>query len=290
MYPLGWRNDVENRTYLRSEGQDFLRMLPKMGEYAEQLGDPRPHVKIEDQGQQGSCTGHATSSIQEWLLYVETKGRVQIQLSRKFAYRMGQIEDNINGDNGATISGSIKAAKEHGNCEESLCPYTQQYSTDISEAAKKDALFRRIAQHQDCKGYDDIRRVVGTLFGGINIGVLITDRFMEAGNQHVKVITPDLFKKGKIIGGHSMALLLPSDTERDGDRPLIWSPQSWGTGVFDQGWMLWHPDTLDMLAELKDNELIAVTDIDQKHDDTGAVPDGEFTGRTIDFIKNNPHV
>jgi len=102
-YPgLGWLADEEQRGLLHETATPFKLSGPMMR--APEKYDPRSFLKVENQGQVGSCTGHASSTCSEICENIETKGG-NTQLSRGFCYIMGQRESGITGDRGATISG-----------------------------------------------------------------------------------------------------------------------------------------------------------------------------------------
>lgn len=83
-------------------------------------------MSIENQGQIGSCQGNSITTAIEVCNYNKRNKSLK-QLSRMHAYIETQKIDGIQGDNGSTITGGVKFAKEKGAILESLYPYPNSY-------------------------------------------------------------------------------------------------------------------------------------------------------------------
>jgi hypothetical protein len=183
-------------------------------------------LQIEDQAQQGSCTGNARTSAEEIAIYRQRQGEV-VQLSRQYAYITGQRESGISGDNGATMEGSAGAAIKHGSCLESLAKYTGKYYTQFSSEAIKNALDHKLTRYVRLENYDQWLRWTVWGVGGAVIGIAWNSSMEPDGLGKVE---------GYRQGGGGHALLLGDWTMkyRDaGGRPYgtmfnSWS-RRWGT-------------------------------------------------------------
>ncbi len=171
----GYRIDLEDKAGLLASATDARRLL-KVGDTPERV-DPRNSplakdgfMRVEDQGQQGSCQGNALSTAAEYPYAVAT-GKV-IQLSRQYAYIGSQLEDNINGDSGSTLSGGTKLALK-GLCREAVGPYASRYPgrSYITKEMVDDAKNYRLQSHTEIKSSDHGREFIGSGAGIIQIGI-----------------------------------------------------------------------------------------------------------------------
>src|SRR5271155_3945310 len=78
---------------------------------------------VEDQRQEGSCTGHAIVGAMEFLENIQQEEPVR--LSRAFVYfNELLLEGNVGKDAGASLRDGIKIIAKYGVCAERLWPYT----------------------------------------------------------------------------------------------------------------------------------------------------------------------
>jgi hypothetical protein len=210
--------------------------------------DPTTFHKIENQGSQGSCQGQAISSMMECCFFLET-GQTDLEISRNFAYRASQQEDNIRGDLGSTLSGGIAACKK-GLCREMYFPYTDTYSKRIPKAA-----FDNRAEFQieigkqvigDDKNAEFIRNWIGSGLGAAVIGVS-WNKFCE--NQ----IITDYRSIGR-SGGHAVVILGYTP------KTLIWA-NSWGRNVFKDGYQEITDSAFNKMMQPSGNRLVVYSDI-----------------------------
>lgn len=222
-YRLGWRNDLERFGALRPSALKSFRRPASVPE----LFDPSGWMKIEDQQQTNSCTGHGATTAAELLYWLATKGTV-IQLSRMFAYITAQRIDGLAGrDEGATITGVVKALERDGVCLEELCPFTGRYFSALSPAAVADAQERQVLKHVEIESAEAAVDWIGGGMGAVVIGVPCGQLMFN-----VKDVLSGADEGG---GGHAMAVV-----GYDLRRRLLRVPGSWGTRYANNGWF-WVP-------------------------------------------------
>lgn len=171
----GYAINLEDFDFLKATSTTASMLM--MGDLPDRV-DPRQHplykdnwLKVEDQGQQGSCQGQALTECGEFCYTIGT-GRV-IQLSRQYAYIKSQMFDNIRGDRGSTLSGGTKCIKE-GICLESVGPYagnTYPGWNWITQEMKEDAVNYILKTHTVMKSEEDIKRFIGSGIGIVQIGI-----------------------------------------------------------------------------------------------------------------------
>ena len=101
---------------------EFARQVPSFNSEI----DPTDIVTILNQGNQGSCQGHALATCFQ-ICYFLASGRLE-RFSRACGYYLAQRKDGINGDRGSTLSGGRWVATQHGMCTESEWPYPSRYN------------------------------------------------------------------------------------------------------------------------------------------------------------------
>jgi C1A family cysteine protease len=177
--------------------------------------------QIEDQEQQGSCTGQARTQGEEISYWRQTEGQV-IQYSRQFAYITGQKKSGISGDRGATMEGSAGAAVETGSCLESLAPYTGKYYTQFSREAYENAEENKTEAYVRLENYEQVLQWQVYGIGGVTIGIGWNSSMEPDGQGRV-----ESYRGGG--GGHALCL---SDWNRkfadSMRRPYLVMDNSWG--------------------------------------------------------------
>ena len=243
----GWRIDHEDAEYLDAIQSDSP-VLAMRGHYNERTADPRELLKIEHQGPQGACQGHAITSVCEWCAALAS-GSADLQLSRAMGYYETQRIDELKGDKGSTISGGVKLATSTGICEESLWPYPKRYNSrrpDNWQVVMDNAKQHKIMSTYRLKSYDAIRTFLGSGSGAISIGV----RWGRGMSNAVL----DAFAPGR--GGHAVGLFSVSPrTDEHGD-PYIWMMNSWGKQWANKGWSEWAPRAVRQMC--RDRYTVAI--------------------------------
>lgn len=171
----GYLIGQEDTEYLLSHSVEPKMLL--MGDVPDRV-DPRQTdlwkenwLKVEDQGQQGSCQGQALTECYEYCSGAIDK--VVLQLSRQYAYIRSQQFDNINGDRGSTLSGGTKCIVE-GVCLESIGTYAGNRYPGwgyITSAMKQNAENYRLKSNTNISREEDIKRYIGSGLGIVQIGI-----------------------------------------------------------------------------------------------------------------------
>lgn len=242
----GWRSDIEDRAGLLAMSVPFRLDKAVRGPRS---WSHREWLKIEDQGQQGSCSGHAGTSSLEVLNWIDTGGTVE-QLCRQFCYIEGQKPDNIRGDQGATISGVIKALRSVGICREALWPYTGQYRNNppqkCYDEAKAHLLIGQVTKITSVQmAADYLRSGTGVIYFGCDC----VKSIMESKGRIESM-------SGASAGGHAMCWV-----SMDGDDFDM--PQSWGTSYGENGWAKWATKAAQQMIAHPNSEVFGITDLQE---------------------------
>jgi len=113
-YQLGYAINRESKPRLMSQGMDPRKMLGLARENKPDFNvdaDPMAMFGPLNQGNQGSCQGHALAMCFQICYFLAT-GRIEA-FSRAAGYYLAQRRDNINGDRGSTLSGGQWVATEN---------------------------------------------------------------------------------------------------------------------------------------------------------------------------------
>ena len=155
--------------------------------------------RIEYQGAMGSCQGNDLASCLECCYYQKTGDK--IQFSRIFAYRETQKIDGIRGDQGSTISGGVKLARETGLPLETTVPYPNRYPSRFqpSQAAYDEAAKHKIRSHVRIDSPQQARDWILTNMGAVTLGI----------SWPVRLSSGAVVKsfRGGGGGGHAIAIL-----------------------------------------------------------------------------------
>lgn len=247
----GYRHDLERRAQLVATSIEFRSLV--QGRYSAPTEiDPRPYHRVEDQGQQGACQGHALSSVCEHCYHIATGE--PIQFSRQWCYIETQRIDKLVGrDQGSTIDGGRELASTLGVCREELWPYPGRYVTTPPdrEACLQDAAQYRIRSHSVCRSYADVYEYLASGLGGVEIGISwgleprdgVIDRFVAGG------------------GGHAVCFLGYSARKDSQGRNYLWLLNSWGTSWGANGWAEVAPAAVDQMARHAWTVMIGLSDL-----------------------------
>lgn len=245
----GWLRDKEDFERLRALPKcptEFL--LSAMGDVPKAV-DPRPWLQMENQGNMSSCQGHALSTCVE-LAYFYESGK-PIQFSRMFAYIMSQRKDGIRGDNGSTIAGGEKTARNDGLPLETTMPYTGKYSTSIPQAAIDEAKHYKINTSVHCQSYRDILTFLQSGCGGIDIGIDWTCQDAAVQESY----------RGGRGGGHALGLVGYTERLDRAKDPYIIMANSWGTKWGANGFTELSPLCVSQMLESSHTVAIGLSDM-----------------------------
>jgi len=170
-------------------------------------------ITIRNQGQYGSCTGHAGIAIED--LIRQKMGLEPVLLSCTFPYA------HVNGgrDNGASVSSILKVLKEIGTCTHAECGTDQIYKQQIPQSAFKTAEKFKIEEAFLCRSFEEICEAINRGFP-VAFGIMIGQNFNRLSAEGVAPL-PDV-----IAGGHALAGV---GLKKQRGGWLIKTQNSWGT-------------------------------------------------------------
>ena len=249
-YPLSWARDWEDNFFLRSLPREGF--MPRGDEVRL---DPRPFLRVENQGSVGACQGHSLSSSLEWCYRIATGGE-SIQLSRAMAYYESQRIDKITGDRGSTIAGGIKLGMNTGICVEELWKYTGRYNParpvhydDVLMDASKYKLGRAV----NLRSYTAVRSFLGSGQGAVHLGILWSNRLNTA--------VLESYSDRGASGGHAISLYALSEREDSDGNPYVWMMNSWSSNWGNKGWAEWSPAAVGAMIESSYSHFVGVSDM-----------------------------
>lgn len=191
--------------------------------------DLRPTMSpVEDQGNLGSCVGHAIAGALECL--DKRIDGTYVDVSRLFIYYQARaLEHNIRRDDGCSIRDGVKGCAKVGACAEKLWPYkVKDFATKPSAAAVKDAAKHRIAQYQRANTLTDCKVALAT---GVPVafGFAVYESFES--HQVTDTGTAPMPSAGESeLGGHAVLMVGYDDAT---ERVIV--RNSWGKGWGDAG-------------------------------------------------------
>lgn len=157
---------------------------------------------IEDQGDLGSCTGHAISGAME-LLVKKNSGQT-VQLSRLFIYYNERAkEGTVASDAGAQIRTGIKGVRAYGSCLESMWAYDiTKFTCKPTPGAYLEGLKHRVSAYQRVVGLD---AVLNSLASGLPVvfGFSVYESF-ESDAVAKTGVMPMPSQTERCLGGHAV--------------------------------------------------------------------------------------
>lgn len=245
-YGPGWRFDLEDFDYLE---RTSTPLLYSAGEIQPSVSMRAAGLKIENQGRFSSCVGHALSSALECCNWLET--RQWEQLSRWWCYITAQMATGMQGrDNGATIAGAAKAAKERGVCLEKTFPYPQFYTDRLPQSAAAEAAEHKVKSWRFAADHNEVNHFIGSGFG---FGILGIDWRRGLADSRNGEMSERTFV-GPSAGGHA---LMASGYFRNGDSEIANShTPNWG----DKGFGRMSKGLMDMCC--KQRQVVLISDLE----------------------------
>ena len=191
---------------------------------------------IEDQGNLGSCTAHAGAGLLE---YYQKRARGKfVRLSRLFIYKTTRDLLGINGDQGASLRGTMQSMVMLGAPPESYCPYNiSKFDTEPSSFQYALAgNFKTLQYYRLDQGptrQANLDRILNSVAAGLPcmFGFTVYSSFPMNG-QGALIPMP---KQGDtVLGGHAVIVVGYDDTQR-----LLTIRNSWGArwGAAGYGYM-----------------------------------------------------
>ncbi len=207
-------------------------VLPKSARNSQHMGP------IRDQGQEGSCTGHAGAGHRE-LIYnalnqYEPNKTVPvgtINLSPEFVYLCNLIADgNLGTDAGSSMHQTILSLHRAGACLESQMPYSDsQFSTAPTVTQYNEGLAYRTGVYHYLSNLDIMKACIASGFsfiGGITVYTSFEGTWSEPGFMPM----PNLATE-QVLGGHAQHYMDYDDeiVFPDGNVGGLFTQNSWGT-------------------------------------------------------------
>jgi len=269
-YPIGgYRIDLEEKRELVASSTDVGHILqskiksPRVFDPRSLFKlDPTKDMRVEDQGQVGSCAGWGGSSAVELSNWIQTKRMTQF--SANFLYISAQKEDGLSGDVGATINGCARVLEKYGIPDENVWPYPGRYDPrppgswdDVHRAAAKN----KVGSHTVLNSAEDVVQYLRAGLGGVQIGISWGGDVDRNGQFQ--------WKPGG--GGHSVCFL---GWNNEGEM-LLWMLNSWGTKWGKGGWALVSMRTLEAMFRHPHTVMIGYS----------VMADPDITDIPVDFSK-----
>lgn len=251
----GWRWELEDRKWTRRSACALHPDLVR-GNFEVAYDNFEDLIRVEDQQQTGSCVGWSGSSGGETLQYRATGEWTQF--SAMYAYYTAQKHSGTFGaDQGATISGAIKAYYSTGFCREKLLPFSGQYDPRIPEAAIAEGKQHRLRQHTPLRSVRDVVKYIGSRTGFVFIGIPVYRSFMELAGDGV---LDEM--RGEEFGLHALLFVQLSKELHENGTPYPEGPNSWGRKWGRGGWWSCRPGLFERLLGDERTECVGISELD----------------------------
>ena len=189
---------------------------------------------IKDQGDEGSCTGHAFSSAREWIARKYEKASPI--LSPQFLYVEELIADgSFPKDEGAMPRTGCQVLTAKGCCETSLYPYVAgKFTAPTAEQAENALKYKTGAYHRVGSLSDFLRCLADSTPWPVTVGFTVYESFMSQQVADTGV-TPIPKPGEQQQGGHEVLCLGYDQTKQ-----LALIQNSWGNSWGQRGYF-WMP-------------------------------------------------
>jgi C1A family cysteine protease len=226
-------HDVRDRLYRASRRSEPVPLQVDLREWA---------GPIKDQGEEGSCTGHAFSSAREWIARKHEKSSPI--LSPQCLYVEELIADgSFPHDEGAMPRTACQVLTAKGCCETALYPYVAGTFTAPTAAQAQNALkYKTGAYHRIVTLSDFLGCLADATPWPVTVGFTVYESFMSQEVEDTGVM-PIPQSGEQEQGGHEVLCL-----GYDMTRQLALMQNSWGDGWGQRGYF-WMPFRVIQSAE-----------------------------------------
>jgi C1A family cysteine protease len=213
----GWQRDAADERDYRFAAPTWK--LPKHVDLRDKMS------AVKNQGELGSCTGHAIAGALEYLYPSRPN------FSRLFIYYNERaVEGTINEDAGAQIRTGVKSVAKVGACKETLCPYDpEKFTKKPTVKAYADAAKNVISSYRRVTSLQALKYALSkgspVVFGFQVFAGFESEETAETG----MLAMPESHEEP--LGGH--AVLAVGYDERKG---LVIVRNSWGRQWGDKGY------------------------------------------------------
>ena len=220
----------------------MYRALPRSNALPSQVDLRAFGGPIKDQGEEGSCTGHAFSSAREWIARKYEKSAPVLSPQCLYAEELLASSDFPN-DEGAMPRTACQVLTALGCCETALYPYVAGNITRPTPEQVQNALkYRTGAYHRIASLVDFLKCVADPTPWPVLVGFTVYESLMSEQVAETGVMpTPQVGEQPQ--GGHEVLCL-----GYDLPRQLALMQNSWGDGWGQRGYF-WMPLAVLSAAE-----------------------------------------
>jgi hypothetical protein len=251
----GYNPEIERVDQIRETATAFDITY---GDYdAPEEVDPRGKIRHDKQGNMGSCQGFSLTNCGE-LIYLYSQGwqeyTTEGQFSQLFAYLETQRLDGLLGrDNGSTIAGGLKVAKEIGYLPLSDLPYSTPYPSNartlITPAMRTKASALKIGSHSWLTSYDAIFNYLASGVGAVHTGTVWNNSFYATNGVLERISLAN-------GGGHATCWAGYSKRKDSKGRKYLWRLNS-----HNDSWVEMAPSVIDALCSHQYTSIVGMSDL-----------------------------
>ena len=184
---------------------------------------------VDDQGNIGSCTGHAIVGAMEYLENKQSESFADF--SRLFVYYNERLmEGTVEHDAGARIRDGIKVVANTGCCIEGLWPYeVSKYKDKPTQDAYDNAANHKILEYRRVTSFDDLKAALAE-DNPVVFGFTVYESFMSQAVAKTGLM-PMPGRNERSEGGHAVCAV-----GYDDETKTVTVRNSWGPNWGDHGY------------------------------------------------------
>ena len=251
----GWDPERENKDAIEASGTAFRVSFGDF-EAPEEI-DPRKFVRHDKQYNMGSCQGFSLTNCGEQLWNIAGGFKEysdERQFSQLFAYLETQRVDGLLGrDQGSTIEGGIRVAKNVGFLKYGELPYKTPYPANartlVTDLMRQKASVFKLESHTVLRSYDEAFLYLASGAGVLHTGTVWNDSFYGQNG----VLESVSLANG---GGHATAWLGYSKRVDSKGRKYLWRLNSHNDSYCEIA-----PSVVDVLFRHQWTVIVGVSDL-----------------------------